>query len=153
MSRRAHISLETKLAAALLTLGDVPYEHAKQMSARQIISLYQWDHYPVLKAHDGPDEPWNLVPRLIRPHREKSRRDTSVAAKVKRLAAANGLEARFRKPPIGFSPLPLVHAADAQNAISGPPKRKIAARANPWPKGRKFPKRRQSANASVLQRD
>lgn len=37
MSRRAHIGLETKLAAALLTLGDVPHEHAKQMTARQIV--------------------------------------------------------------------------------------------------------------------
>ena len=60
------------------------YEHAKLMSAAQIISLYHFDH-GVLHALDGQDEPWNLTPRLISGHREKSRRDTSIVAKVKRI--------------------------------------------------------------------
>jgi len=65
-------SRETQLAAALLALGHIPYEHAKQMSAAQIISLYQFDHYPIRRADGGPDEPWNLVPRLIAEHRKKT---------------------------------------------------------------------------------
>jgi hypothetical protein len=54
------VNLETKLAAALLTLGDITHEHAKLLTARQIISLYQFDHYPRRKADGGPDAPWNI---------------------------------------------------------------------------------------------
>lgn len=81
---RKHISLKTKLAAALLALGDIPYDDAKQMTADQIVSLYQFDH-GILHAIDPIDEPWNLTPRLIAPHRAKSRRDMSAVAKVRRL--------------------------------------------------------------------
>jgi hypothetical protein len=84
MSKRRQPSLETKLAAALLTLGDVPYEHAKQMSARQICSLYHFDH-GILHAVDPIDEAWNLTPRLIAAHREKSKRDTATVAKIARI--------------------------------------------------------------------
>jgi len=95
---RKKISLEIKLAAALLTLGDIPYEDGKLMSARQICSLYHFDHYPILKVHDGPDQPWNLVPRLIRPHREKTKKDIGIIAKVKRLRAAPQAVAGKPKP-------------------------------------------------------
>lgn len=54
------------------------------MTAEQIISLYQFDH-GILHAIEPIDEPWNLTPRLIAPHREKSRKDTAIVAKVKRL--------------------------------------------------------------------
>lgn len=87
MSNRAHISLTTKLASALLALGHVPYEQAKKMTAKSIIALYQFDH-GILHAIDPIDEPWNLTPRLKEAHREKSRADTSKVAKVKRLSAA-----------------------------------------------------------------
>lgn len=79
--RRDHISVTTKLASALLALGDIPYEHAKMMTAKQIISLYHFDH-GILHAIKPINEPWNLTPRLIAPHREKSRKDTSTVAKV-----------------------------------------------------------------------
>ena len=84
--KRSHISMEKRCAAALLALGHIPYEDAKLMTARQIISLYHWDH-GILHAHDGPDEPWNLTPRLIAEHRTKSRRDTGKVAKTKRIDA------------------------------------------------------------------
>ncbi|MDC7784827.1 hypothetical protein PQJ75_00980 [Rhodoplanes sp. TEM] len=98
MATRKHISLKTKLAAALLTLRRVdengvlvpiiPHEHAKLMSAEQIISLFQWDHYPIPHALGGPDEPWNLQPELIRPHRVKTAtQDVPTIAKTKRLSA------------------------------------------------------------------
>jgi hypothetical protein len=71
----------------LLALGDVPYEHAKAMTADQIISLYHFDHGK-LHALECDDSFWNLTPRLISAHREKSRRDTSIVAKVVRNEAA-----------------------------------------------------------------
>lgn len=80
------MNLKTKLAAALLKLGDVPHEHAKQMTADQVICLYQFDHYPIRKCDGGPDEPWNLVPRLIKEHRTKTATiDQSQIAKGKRI--------------------------------------------------------------------
>jgi hypothetical protein len=93
--KRKHISDRTHLAAALLALGDVPYEHAKQMHEDQIISLYQFDH-GVLHADKDDDMLrllglWhidhfsNLTPRLIREHREKTKRDVKTIAKGKRL--------------------------------------------------------------------
>jgi hypothetical protein len=66
------VNRTTQLASALLALGHIPYEDSKRMTAAQIISLYQWDHFPIRKADGGPDEPWNLVPRLIAAHREKT---------------------------------------------------------------------------------
>ena len=88
MSKRGHISMEVKLAAAHLALGDIPYEHAKLMSAKQINSLYQYDHN-ILHAIKPIDEPWNLSPSLIAAHRKKSRKDTSIVAKSKRLDKAH----------------------------------------------------------------
>jgi hypothetical protein len=103
MTKRAHISLETKLASALLALGHVPYSDAKLMSARQIVSLYHFDH-GILHAIKPINEPWNLTPRLIAEHRTKSRKDTSAVAKTKRLTAAKVAHDRFiatgEKPPV-----------------------------------------------------
>ena len=84
MAKREHIGLKTKLASALLTLGHVDYAHAKGMTADQIISLYAWDH-GILHAIEPNDSFWNLTPRLIAEHREKSKRDTAIVAKSKRL--------------------------------------------------------------------
>lgn len=84
MSKREHISLKTKLASALLTLGHVDYAHAKGMTEDQIISLYHWDH-GILYAIEPNDSFWNLVPTLISEHREKSKRDTAIVAKSKRI--------------------------------------------------------------------
>lgn len=87
---RKHIPLKTKLAAALLQMRSddgaylFDYEHSKMLSADQIISLFQWDH-GILHAFDGSDEPWNLTPRFIGQHREKSKRDTAIVAKTKRI--------------------------------------------------------------------
>lgn len=84
MAKRGHISWKTKYAAALLELGDVPYEDAKLMHEDQIISLYHVDHGE-LHNFTQNDVFWNLTPRLIAPHREKSKIDTKIAAKAKRI--------------------------------------------------------------------
>lgn len=83
MSKRAHISFKTKYAAALRLVGDIPYLHAKLMHEDQIISLFSVDH-GILHAIDPIDEHWNLTPTLRGPHKEKSRKDTGIVAKVKR---------------------------------------------------------------------
>lgn len=125
MSKRKAPNLTVKLASALLALGDIPYLDAKQMSAEQIISLYQFDH-GILHAIEVNDEFWNFTPRLIKPHREKSKKDTAIVAKVKRI--------EVNRPPAAGQPIeegrPLI--------INGLPRQ--------WPSGRKlqsrgFPKR------------
>lgn len=89
---RAHISLKVKLAAALLQLRDdagallIPYEDGKLMTADQVISLFHFDHYPIRHEDGGPDEPWNLPPRLIAAHRHKTATiDKPQSAKGKRI--------------------------------------------------------------------
>jgi len=113
--KRAHISLKTKLASALLALGHVPYEQAKLMTAHQVISLYQFDHN-ALHALGGPDTFWNLTPMLRAPHREKSRRDTAIVAKVRRLSAD---QEDFRRRMLK-------------------PDKKPVTRNGRWPRGRKL---------------
>lgn len=85
MAKRAHISLKTKLAAAICQLFAIPHEDAKVMSEEQVLSLAHWDHYPILHAHGGPDVHWNLMARLILSHREKSKADTTTVYKVYRI--------------------------------------------------------------------
>lgn len=135
MSSRAHIPIKVRYAAALLQICEpgttvelIPYDHAKLMSADQIISLFHADHYPEPKADGGPDEPWNLMHRLIAAHREKTAKiDVPTIAKGKRLRR---------------------NRAEHQAVMAGEPiirprrKAKIAARVNPWPKGRKIESRR-----------
>jgi hypothetical protein len=55
-----------------------------QISAEKVIALFHFDH-GVLHSLGGSDRWHNLYPMLIEPHREKSRRDTSVVAKVRRI--------------------------------------------------------------------
>lgn len=88
MSARARISDRTKLASALLALGWIDYEHAKEMGRENFLSLWHFDH-GVLHAIEINNEFWNLTPRLILPHRGKSKKDAGTIAKVKRLARAN----------------------------------------------------------------
>lgn len=80
MSGREHISLKTKLAAAICTLLEIPHEHQQLMSADQVLSLVQWDHYPI-RRDDGlklgmsvteVDHHSNIRPLSIMAHREKT---------------------------------------------------------------------------------
>ena len=96
MSRRK-LTFKIKLASALLQMVRydddeaefvriIPYEDAKLMTADQIISLFNFDHYPILFVNGGPDEPWNLVPRMIAAHRRKTARtDRPAIAKAVRI--------------------------------------------------------------------
>lgn len=77
-SPRRQPSLKCRLAAALCALTDgegkrlIPHEHAKAMSADQVLRIFVWDHYPIRHCDGGPLEHWNLEPRLIMEHREKT---------------------------------------------------------------------------------
>lgn len=99
-NKRGHISLKTKLAAALLTMrrpneqGElepiIDHESAKRMTVDQILSIFHWDHYPIRKEQGGPDEHWNLEPKPILEHRHKTaKKDQPEIAKSKRLAPAH----------------------------------------------------------------
>jgi hypothetical protein len=102
MSKRPHISLKVKLAAALLQIRKwdwsetkpyksisipvISYEEAKSMTTDGIIARFHFDHYPIRHADGGPSEPWNLVPRLIQEHRTKTAKiDIPEIAKGKRI--------------------------------------------------------------------
>lgn len=131
--KRAHISLKTKLAAALLQMkryvGDgewvniIPHEEAKTLTADQIISRFHFNHHPIPHAHGGPDEPWNLDPEPVERHREITAKiDIPRIAKAKRVARAH---------------------AEHQSAVASKatgeraqPRQKPGKR--PWPKGRKI---------------
>lgn len=85
---RAHIRADERVAAALAML--LPAEQrdalrAAKAPARAVLKLFQWDHHPILFALGGPDLWWNLVPRQVKEHREKSRGDTRIVAKVDRI--------------------------------------------------------------------
>lgn len=85
--RRAYISFPEKLAATLACL--LTQEHrddlrSRKVPASEVLSLFHFDHV-VLHAFEGSDLWWNLDPKLVEPHREKSKRDTSIVAKAKRL--------------------------------------------------------------------
>lgn len=82
--KRKHISLKTKLAAALKWIGEIPHDDAKQMTEDQIISLFHWDHNQLF-IHGGPDKFWNLTPILILSHRKKTAKDKAIIAKTNRL--------------------------------------------------------------------
>jgi hypothetical protein len=105
MSRRKHIPLKTKLAAALCQMlrpnadGNlepvIDHESSKAMTEDQVLSIFHFDHHPVPKHRNGPDAHWNLTPRPIIEHRHKSATvDTPGAAKDARIEAR---EAAFRR--------------------------------------------------------
>jgi len=83
---RKHITLKTKLAAALLHAYPHLYSDAKLMTEDQLLSLFQWDHNMLYESrHVDRDAFWNLTPLLIKAHREKTRQDATVIAKGRRI--------------------------------------------------------------------
>lgn len=100
MAARSYISFKEKLAAVLCqSLVDdgagrfvprIPHDEAKLLTAEQVLSLFQWDHYPKRKADGGTDEHHNLMPRFIQAHRIKTATiDQPQISKRKRIARAN----------------------------------------------------------------
>lgn len=74
---RKEPTLKAKLAATLRELFKIPYEHAKQMTDEQVISLVQFNHIHLHAQHKHEpwvDAHWNLEPLLIADHRERTRK-------------------------------------------------------------------------------
>lgn len=124
MTARKKIRLSTKLASALCQMvkpdGNggwqrvIPHEQAKRMSEAEVLAVFDFDHHPIPKAHDGPDTHWNLTPTPKPDHAEKTaKRDIPMIAKVKRIRGETG----------------------------NGPRAKIPSRPNAWPKGRKIASR------------
>lgn len=85
--RRKHIPLAQQLAAALACL--LPQEtrddlRRRRVPAREVIRLFSPDHI-ALHALGGADAWWNIDPKLREPHAIKSRKDTGIVAKVRRI--------------------------------------------------------------------
>jgi len=90
MSKRKHISWKTKCAAAvldgMLERSRAWYDDAKKMTEDQFLSLFQFDHNILHESrHPDRDKFWNLTPKLIRAHREKTKRDAKIIAKGRRI--------------------------------------------------------------------
>jgi hypothetical protein len=138
--KRKVISHAVELAAALLQLRDdngeryVPHEHAKLMTAAQIISLFQRDHYPIRVADGGANEPWNIEWRIRSEHKAKTAKiDQPELAKQRRIREREKDRKQRReinKPARRRNP---VYASVSSF-------RRLASR--PFPKGRKFAARR-----------
>ncbi len=137
MTKRRSIPLKTRLAATLCQMlrpnekGElepvIDFESAKNMTEDQVLSVFHFDHDPIPKHRDGPDEHWNLVPRPIPEHRVKTQtKDVPEAAKDKRITADN--EA-FRRRML---------AKAGQGETEPPAKRRSApipgSKASPWKK-------------------
>jgi len=73
----------------------------RKVPAKEVIRLFNFDHI-VLYALGGSDLWWNLDPKLLIIHREKSRTDTGIVAKVRRLAPEwNEFVRKMAKPDKG----------------------------------------------------
>ena len=112
---RKYVRLRERLAAAYAML--LPQQQrddlrTRKVPAKTVLALFTDDHNE-LHALGGSDRWFNLTPMLRAPHKEKSRRDTSIVAKVDRLSAAHEehrrkmLAPRIRKgghnpPPVNF---------------------------------------------------
>jgi len=111
---RKYVRLRDKLAATLAMLLPQAARddlRAAKVPAKKVIDLFHFDHN-ILHAFGGSDKWWNLTPMIVRPHLEKSRKDTSIVAKAKRiskthqdfrrrlLSGARKLEKTYRKRPM-----------------------------------------------------
>jgi len=91
---RKHIPLLERYAAALACLlpqEDRDFFRKTHSPAASVIARFEIDHI-TLFAFGGSDAWWNLDPKLKSVHREKSRRDTSIVAKAKRIDEAKWRE-------------------------------------------------------------
>lgn len=141
MNRRAHISFKTLYASALRIVGEIPYDHAKLMHEDQIISLFSPDH-GILHAIEPIDEHWNLTPTFRGPHKEKSRKDTRIVAKVKRTEEKHQAFLSMRSPAEQHAEND--HFRAVLDAVTRRPRAKIQSRGfqkDTRPKGQRFGRR------------
>lgn len=81
----------------------IPHDHQQALTAHQICSLVEFNHYPVRRADGGTNHPSNLQPLLRAAHKERTRKvDIPEIAKRKRIvrasdAAVNRLLSKFAR--------------------------------------------------------
>ena len=131
---RRNPNLSEKLAALLIAHYEIPRETAKGMTVKQILALFEFDHYPIAwnlgrdLGYSGEEinHPTNLQPLFHEEHMPKSAKiDTPRAAKGKRLTKAQEEHRRRMLAP---------RSADAVPS-RWPAGRKMASR--PFPKKQK----------------
>jgi hypothetical protein len=97
--RRKSIPLSEQLASALACLllqAQRDELRAAKVPAQQVIRLFTMDHIGLHCFEEPRRDEWhNISPMLRGPHKEKSRQDTAIAAKVKRIQRKQGLSAGF----------------------------------------------------------
>ena len=84
---RKYVRIREKWAAALAEL--LPQERRDELRQRKVpakvvIALFHTDHN-ILHAFDGEDRWWNFTPLPKEVHLQKSRLDTAIVAKSKRI--------------------------------------------------------------------
>ena len=103
--KRKHIGLREKLAATLACL--LPQDQrddlrSRRVPASSVLALFHFDHI-VLHSFGGRDTWDNLDPKIVKAHIEKSKIDTGIAAKAKRIdekwVPFMAAMAKGRKPP------------------------------------------------------
>lgn len=135
MTNRKNPTTRQRLAAALLQLvryragkweAIIDYEEAKNLTADEIISRFELDHYPVSVKLGGSNHPTNLTWREKEEHREKTNKvDAKIHAKAR----------RFEKNPQKIRSRGELQYPSESNIKDVKPKRKIPSR--PFPNRRK----------------
>lgn len=135
-------NMTEKLAATIVAwqraLGaPIPREHVRAMSAAQICSLVEFDHYPIRRVDGGSNDPDNLEPRFRLEHREKTRTiDVPQIRKADRIRK-RGRPVRNLRP----SDVEFVIDDDKPGVVRSPdPVRDLDLfrRKSRWPQGRKL---------------
>jgi len=100
-----------------------------RLPAKAVLQLFQFDHV-VLHAHDGSNKWHNLTPMQFAPHRQKSRQDTKIIAKVDRIIAKQAQHEERRQRVLKPEKVTSKQIfAMAKRAFRNPwPKRKIPSR-------------------------
>ncbi len=135
MTKRSYVPLPERLAATLACL--LPQEQRddlrrRKVTAEAVLALFHFDHI-VFHAHGGAAKWWNLDPKLVAVHREKTAKiDVPAIAKGKRIRRAND----------EFSRRLLAKSEGPQPAQ--PPHHKREWGSRPWPTGRKIANRRKA---------
>ena len=133
--KRAYIPYRERLAAALACLLTSEQRDALRSArgpAASVISLFEMDHIH-LHSFGGTDDWWNLDPKPKVFHRIKSRTDTSIAAKVKRIRKHHDLNGRslllgIESKSVAVQRPPIENGIGSVRSIGGPTKRKYL-----WP--------------------
>ncbi len=92
VTKRSYVPLPERLAATLACLLSQEQRddlRRRKVKAEGVISLFHFDHV-IFHAHGGAAKWWNLDPKLVAEHREKTAKiDVPAIAKSKRIRRAN----------------------------------------------------------------